>query len=85
MSSKKLNIPTVSLPADLATRLGRWFEAVGQNINIITGRVNNKITPVNIRALTVSNPPTQAEVQAVYQYATDAANKVNEVIARLDG
>ena len=71
-----MNKPTINrtYPPDRAT----WSSVV-ELLEIIVGRRKNKIEVPALTVLTFSNPPTQAEVQALYQYV----NRVRESVASL--
>lgn len=62
----------------------RFLSAVRATLQILTGRRDNALTPVAQSALAFSNPPTQAEVKALYAYVNKVNAKLNEVILRLD-
>ena len=83
--SNKSKIPALVLPPEFRSQ-ARYFEAVKENIEVITGQRNNKITPVNVRALTAAAaPPTKAEYDALAVYVSDVARVLNALLARLDG
>jgi hypothetical protein len=58
--------------------------AVKDNIEIITGRRGNKIDLPDLQTLTVSNPPTQAEVAALNAYVNEWGKVLIALKARLD-
>jgi hypothetical protein len=53
-------------------------------LEILTGRRKNAIVPPAPRTLTFSNPPTQAECEALYAYVNDVRNVLDRVLSRLD-
>lgn len=61
-----------------------FVQRVKENIEVITGRKKNKITPVTIQTLTFSNPPTQAECQALNGYVNSIMMNVRDLLARFD-
>ena len=81
--SRKTSLPALVLPPEFRSQ-ARFFEALRENINVITGRVNNKITLVNVKKLTAVGAPTKAEYDALAVYVSEVATAVNSLISRLD-
>lgn len=75
-----MNKPTINrrFPPDR----GAWSSAV-ELLEIIIGRRDNKIEAPVLTVLTFSNPPTQAEVQALYQYVNRVRGAVAALLDRL--
>jgi len=73
--------PTISrrFPPDKQT-----WEAVVELLEILTGRRKNKLDAVALTPLSFSNPPTQAEVQALYQYTNRVQAGLAAIAGRLD-
>lgn len=53
-------------------------------LEIIIGRRRNAIPIPPARKLTFSEPPTQAECEALYEYVSDVRNALASLIQRLD-
>ena len=81
--TKKQQIPSLILPPELRTQL-RFFEAMKENIEVITGRRNNKIAQINVRQLVAAAAPTKAEYDTLAAYVSIVANTVNALLQRLD-
>lgn len=81
--SKKQSIPALVIPPEFRP-MARFFEAVKENIDIITGRRSNKIAIVNVKKLVAAAAPTKAEYDALAVYVSEVATAVNALIARLD-
>jgi len=75
-----MNKPTINrtYPPDRA-----MWSSVVELLEIIVGRRNNKIKAATLTVLTFSNPPTQAEVQALYQYTNRVLESVASLLERL--
>ena len=75
-----MNKPTINrrFPPDR----GAWSSVV-ELLEIIIGRRDNKIKAPTLTVLTFSNPPTQAEVQALYQYTNRVQGSVASLLERL--
>ena len=75
-----MNKPTINrrFPPDR----GAWSSVV-ELLEIIIGRRDNRIKAATLTVLTFSNPPTQAEVQALYQYVNRVRETVESLLDRL--
>jgi len=75
-----VNKPTINrrFPPDR----GAWSSVV-ELLEIIIGRRDNRIKAATLTVLTFSNPPTQAEVQALYQYVNRVRETVESLLDRL--
>ena len=62
---------------------GAW-EAMVENMEILTGRRGDKLTPPKLSTLTFSAAPTQAEVTALYQYVNRLEGLLAALVTRLD-
>lgn len=76
---KKPNIPATNGQAT-----PEYVRAVKDVIEIVTGRRGNKLDLPDLQTLTVSNPPTQAEVQAMNAYVNEWGKVLIALEARLD-
>lgn len=76
---KKTSIPET----DGAATPG-FVRAVKEQLEVLTGRRNSRITLPYIQTLTFSNPPTQAECQALLAYTNAWAVAVKAIVARSD-
>ena len=61
-----------------------WFQAVRENLEIITGRRNNKIAIPTLTVLTFSATPTKAECAALDYKVNEVYKLLLKVIDRLD-
>ncbi len=61
-----------------------WVDAVVDNIDVLTGRRGNKITPPTKATLTFSATPTQAECEALYAYVNNVLRALVSVVNRMD-
>ena len=59
-------------------------EAIRTWLQIITGRRENRIPLPAYTALTISNPPTQAECRALLAYSNKINDALRALIGRLD-
>ena len=75
-----MNKPTINrrFPPDR----GAWSSVV-ELLEIIAGRRDNRIDAPALTVLAFSNPPTQAEVQALYQYVNRVQGAVASLLDRL--
>ena len=67
------NVPATNAPI-VSAELRNQFQAIQDNVDA----VREQLQVVQPLGLTVSNPPTQAQVQAI-------ANKLDELISTLQG
>lgn len=61
-----------------------FVRAVKDILEIVCGRRNNRVAVPEIRTLTFSSPPTQAECQALNAYINAHALAFKALVARFD-
>lgn len=76
---KKSNVPDTQGKPTSAFVL-----AVKEILEIACGRRGNAIALPEIRTLTISNPPTQAEMQAMNEYVNAHALAFKALVKRFD-
>jgi hypothetical protein len=80
---KKPAIQDVRLPPGLQV-IASFCRDVKSNLDVLTGRLNNRLDPVNVRQLTAVAAPTKAEYDKLAAYVSEVATLLNQVIARMD-
>jgi hypothetical protein len=73
---KKPALPEPTIPG--------FAESVRTWLQIICGRRNNRVTVPEPLTLTVSNPPTQAEVRALLAHVNRVTVSLHALVNRLD-
>lgn len=73
-----------SVPATGGQATPAWVNAIGAIAEIICGRRANRLDLPDIQTLTISNPPTQAEMQALNAYVNEWAKALRNLVARFD-
>lgn len=73
---KKPALPEPAVPG-FADSVRTWLQ-------IICGRRNNRVTVPEPLALTISNPPTQAEIQALLAHVNRVNVSLQALVNRLD-
>lgn len=61
-----------------------FVRAVKDHLEVMTGRRRNRITLPTLQLLTFSNPPTQAECNALLAYTNAWAVVIKALVGRLD-
>jgi hypothetical protein len=75
---KKEQVPAGNLPTP------EWVRAVRDNVEIITGKRDNKLKVPTLQVLTFSSTPTQAQMQSLNAYFNAWATQVEALVERLD-
>jgi hypothetical protein len=78
MSGKKPAIDRSYPPSPAA------WGAVVETLELLTGRRGDAISTPALTQLTFSNPPTQAEVTALYQYVNRQRAALEALLTRLN-
>lgn len=73
-----------SVPDTNGEATAELVRAVRENVNVMAGRRNNKISVPSVQTLTFSSPPTQAECQALNAYVNAWAVAFKALVARFD-
>lgn len=73
------NLPRVFPPSR------EWVDTVAEIVETLTGKRRNKIVMPTLPALSFSNPPTQAECEAIEAKLNEVIKVVSAVVERSDG
>lgn len=82
---KKPTVPAVGNLTEQLRPIGPLLEALRENVQVVTGRRNNKLAKLNVRKhVAAGASPTKAEFDALAADVAALATTLNQLIDRFD-